>query len=85
MIPPGKVASYGQIAALIGLPSHARFVGRVLRNLPGDSKLPWHRVVNASLRISQRGGGEHQQRARLQAEQVSFIGERIASGHHWSP
>jgi len=85
MIPPGKVASYGQIADLIGLPSHARFVGRVLRNLPQDSALPWHRVVNASLRISQRGGAEHRQKDRLQAEGVEFISERIASGHRWSP
>ena len=83
MIPPGKVATYGQIARLIGLPSHARFVGRTLRNLPRRTKLPWHRVVNASLRISQRGGGEARQKRLLQAENVTFIGERIASAHRW--
>lgn len=85
MIPRGKVASYGQIAELIGLPSHARFVGRVLRNLPYNSTLPWHRVVNASLKISQRGGAEQRQKARLQDEGVSFIGDRIAAGHRWTP
>ncbi len=83
MIPHGKVATYGQIAKLIGLPSHARFVGRTLRNLPGNTKLPWHRVVNASLRISQRGGGEARQKRLLLAEDVTFIGERIARDHRW--
>ena len=85
MIPAGQVATYGQIAALIGLPSHARFVGRTLGRLPKNTKLPWHRVVNAGLRISQRGGGERRQKQRLQQEGVSFIGERIARGQQWKP
>ena len=83
MIPAGKVASYGQIAALIGLPSHARFVGATLRNLPKHSKLPWHRVVNSSMRISLRGGGEARQRDLLLAEGVTFIGARIIAAHRW--
>lgn len=83
MIPAGQIATYGQIARLIGLPSHARFVGSTLRALPEDTKLPWHRVVNASLRISQRGGGETKQRKRLQAEGIEFIGDRIAKTHCW--
>ena len=83
MIPAGKVATYGQVAALIGLPSHARFVGRTLSNLPGDTRLPWYRVVNASMRISVRGGGEQRQRRLLEAEQVTFIGARIAKAHRW--
>ena len=83
MIPPGKVATYGQIAGLIGLPSHARFVGATLRNLPKDTKLPWFRVVNSSLRISLRGGGEQHQRRLLEAEDVIFIGERVAKAHRW--
>jgi methylated-DNA-protein-cysteine methyltransferase-like protein len=88
MIPPGKVATYGQVAALAGMPSHARFVGRTLRELPGDSRLPWHRVVNASLRISLRTGsndGGNLQRKRLEAERVEFIGERIVRAYRWSP
>ena len=55
-IPRGKVATYGQVAAQAGMPSHARFVGRTLRELPDGSRLHWHRVVNASLRISLRTG-----------------------------
>ena len=83
MIPEGKVASYGQIATLIGLPSHASFVGATLRGLPKHSKLPWHRVVNSSMRISVRGGAETRQRDLLLAEGVTFIGARISSAHRW--
>lgn len=46
-IPRGRVATYGQIAALAGKPRHARQVGAILTSLPEDSKVPWHRVVNA--------------------------------------
>lgn len=83
MIPKGKVASYGQIARLVGYPGHARYVGRTLRTLPKASKLPWFRVVNASLQIATRGGGEARQRRLLEAEGVTFIGARVAKAHHW--
>jgi len=56
-IPPGKVATYGQIAALANLPGRARLVGTVLKKLPPDSGVPWHRVVNAKGEISLRGDG----------------------------
>lgn len=87
MIPPGKVATYGQVAALAGMPAHARFVGRTLANLPNGTRLPWHRVVNANLRISIRegGGGDVLQRQRLETEGVEFIGQRVARGCHWRP
>ena len=87
LIPEGKVATYGQVAALAGMPSHARYVGRTLRELPKNTRLPWHRVVNAGLRISLRAGtaGRNEQRQRLEAEQVEFIGERIARGYRWVP
>jgi len=84
LIPRGKVASYGQIAALAGMPRHARLVGRTLRELPRGSRLPWHRVVNAALKISVRAGGAASvARARLEAEGVEFIGERVAKAHRW--
>jgi len=51
-VPKGKVATYGQIARLAGLPGHARLVGYALHNLPDNSKVPWHRVVNSKGRIS---------------------------------
>ncbi len=56
-IPAGRVATYGQIADLAGLPGRARLVGTTLRKLPDDSAVPWHRVVNAGGRISARGDG----------------------------
>jgi methylated-DNA-protein-cysteine methyltransferase-like protein len=56
-IPAGRVATYGQIADLAGLPGRARLVGTTLRKLPDDSAVPWHRVVNAGGRISPRGDG----------------------------
>lgn len=74
-IPPGRVATYGQIARLAGLPGHARLVGYALSALPGGSPLPWHRVVNAKGRISARGTGSGMdvvQRLRLKRERVSF-------------
>ena len=85
MIPSGRVATYGQIAALAGMPRHARLVGRTLRELPQGSRLPWHRVVNASLKIAQRpgSGGHLEQKRRLLAEGVEFTGERIARAYRW--
>jgi methylated-DNA-protein-cysteine methyltransferase-like protein len=65
------------------MPSHARYVGTTLRRLPAGTKLPWHRVVNANLRIAQRGGGEARQKRRLLAEDITFVGERITRHHLW--
>lgn len=87
MIPSGKVATYGQVAALAGMPAHARLVGRALANLPTGTRLPWHRVVNAGLRIALRegSGGHVTQRQRLEREGVEFIGQRVARTCHWTP
>jgi len=74
-IPPGRVASYGQVATLAGLPGHARLVGYALHGLPSESALPWHRVVNAQGRISQRsepGPAAGLQRHLLEEEGVQF-------------
>lgn len=51
-IPRGRVASYGQVARMAGLPGRARLVGTALKQLPDDSQVPWHRVINAAGRIS---------------------------------
>ncbi len=87
MIPKGKVATYGQVAALAGMPTHARLVGRTLSNLPKRSKLPWHRVINAGLRISLREGsdGHLLQRKRLETEGVEFVGPRVVKDFRWEP
>jgi methylated-DNA-protein-cysteine methyltransferase-like protein len=51
-IPKGRVATYGQIAALAGVPRAARMVGWALQSLPLETKAPWHRVVNREGRIT---------------------------------
>ncbi len=51
-IPKGKVATYGQIAALAGKPHGARGVGWILHSSSRNRKLPWHRVINSQGKIS---------------------------------
>jgi methylated-DNA-protein-cysteine methyltransferase related protein len=46
-IPPGKVATYGQIAAMLAVPGGARTVGWAMHALPEESNAPWHRVIGA--------------------------------------
>lgn len=73
-IPRGRVATYGQVARLAGLPGHARQVGYALHALPAGTTVPWHRVVNAQGAISRRAvpGPELDQRLRLEVEGVRF-------------
>ena len=87
-IPPGRVASYGQVADEAGLPRRHRLVGRAMRNLPEDSGVPWFRVVNAQGRIALPRGSEAAalQRELLEAEGVEFCGERIELDRFgWDP
>lgn len=73
-IPRGKVATYGQVARLAGIPRNSRQVGTVLKTLPENSGVPWFRVVNSRGEISDRGDGttRGRQRARLENEDVAF-------------
>jgi methylated-DNA-protein-cysteine methyltransferase-like protein len=73
-IPRGRVATYGQVAELAGLPGHARQVGYALHALTAGSAVPWHRVVNAAGAVSRRAqaGDELSQRLLLQREGVTF-------------
>ena len=72
-IPRGRVASYGQVAALAGLPNHARHAGWALHGLPEGTPLPWHRVVGAGGAIRlRRTDGAWTQRMRLEREGVRF-------------
>ncbi|WP_331344385.1 MGMT family protein [Cellvibrio sp. UBA7661] len=79
-IPAGKVITYGQLAALAGLPGAARLAGTVLCGLPENTALPWHRVVNAQGKISMPEGspGHKEQRHRLEAEGVKFNNQKIS-------
>ena len=69
-IPEGKVATYGQIARLIGYPKNARLVARVLSHAEYYGDYPCHRVVNASGRLAP---GWAAQATLLQAEGVALI------------
>ncbi|MEO8580070.1 MAG: MGMT family protein [Gemmatimonadales bacterium] len=68
-IPRGRVATYGQVARIAGLPGQARLVGYALHALPAGSSVPWQRVVNAKGAISTPGD---RQRRLIEAEGVRF-------------
>src|SRR6516165_12791300 len=70
-IPKGWVATYGQVAAMAGLPRRARLVGYVLQHLDPATDIPWHRVVNAKGEVSyspSRNGGDVLQQRLLERE-----------------
>jgi methylated-DNA-protein-cysteine methyltransferase-like protein len=73
-IPKGKVTTYGDVAQKAGMPRAARRVGMALRGLPADTRIPWHRVVNAQGRISlpQGSASGRTQKERLTAEGVTL-------------
>jgi len=89
-IPRGRVATYGQVARLAGLPGRARLVGYALAAIPDASRLPWHRVVNARGQISLRSDGgpwDRIQRLRLERERVRFDGHGAIAlaAFRWRP
>lgn len=88
MIPQGKVATYGQVAELAGLPRMARAVGRTLSQLPKDTQLPWFRVINAQGRISfpNDSSAYLRQRELLEKEGISLINGKIRlKDYKWQP
>lgn len=89
LIPPGTVATYGDVARQAGLPGAARRVGRALRGLPDDTRIPWHRVLNAQGRLVVPGGSDarHRQRQRLESEGVIFRSTDAVSlrQYRWQP
>ena len=94
-IPRGRVATYGQVAALAGYPRNARRVGRVLANLPPGSGVPWQRVINAQGRVSRRapkperaiGSPELAQETLLRREGVRLTlgGQVNLDRYRWRP
>ncbi|MCM0083298.1 MGMT family protein [Geomonas sp. Red32] len=88
-IPAGTVATYGQVAALAGLPRRARLVGYALSALT-DKSVPWHRVVNAKGEVSHRSSGSEGgeiQRLALEREGVVFDsrGRIDFARYRWRP
>ena len=82
-VPPGKVSTYGAVAAAAGYPRLHRAVARLLRSDPVIDRLPWHRIVGASGDIRLReGAGMAEQRQRLELEGVSFRGARVDLSRH---
>lgn len=83
-IPPGSVASYGEVAERAGVPRGARLVGRALRETPEGIALPWHRVLRADGRIAFSPGSRafREQARRLRAEGVKVLRGRADMARH---
>jgi methylated-DNA-protein-cysteine methyltransferase related protein len=83
-VPSGRVATYGQIALMLGAPQGVdpdayrafgpRWVGGAMAACPED--VPWQRVINSQGKISQRPGAE-KQRHLLEAEGVQFVSDKV--------
>jgi O-6-methylguanine DNA methyltransferase len=75
-IPPGRVATYGDVARLAGKPRAARAVGNIMRGC-ARIDVPCHRVIAANGRLGGYGGREALKRALLAAEGISVAGSRV--------
>lgn len=75
-IPPGRVATYGDVAEMAGAPRAARAVGNIMRGCTAQG-VPCHRVIAAGGRLGGYGGSEGLKRALLQAEGIRVAGSRI--------
>ena len=85
-IPPGKVSSYGAVARQAGFPHHARFVGRLMSQLPEDTRLPWHRVLRSDRHIALVGTPAGQiQTQRLRDENIPVINDRVPKPYFLVP
>ena len=89
-VPRGKVATYGQVAALAGFAHAPRLAGYALHALPEGSPLPWHRIVGAGGKLSLvrlSPDGAVLQRLKLEAEGVGFDarGRVRLEKYRWSP
>ena len=86
-IPPGKVATYGQVAALAGNPRGARQVSWTLRTQTKKHHLPWQRVISAQGKISIKGDGALIQADMLRAEGVvvDIAGRIDLKIYGWQP
>ena len=87
-IPRGKVATYGQIAALLGQSRNARVVGWAMKAVPENLKLPCHRVVNkfGELSPNYAFGDKSVQRGILEYEGITFLkdGKINMKKHLWN-
>lgn len=87
-IPRGRVANYGQVAEIAGVPRGARQVGYALRHTPKDLELPWHRVITSSGRsaFDKNTRAFQTQRDRLAAEGVVMLDGKVdMKKYRWTP
>ncbi|MAM69893.1 MAG: cysteine methyltransferase [Gammaproteobacteria bacterium] len=87
-IPPGKVASYGQVADLAGLPGRARLVGRSMGMVPDSMQVPWYRVLKSNGQLAGKPGSKFAQRQTelLQDEGVVVLKNRVKmENFQWQP
>lgn len=87
-IPHGRVAGYGQVADLAGLPGRARLVGRALGQVPENQRVPWYRVLRSDGRIAFPAGSPQAERQKqhLQEEAVVVLNNRVRMGEFgWTP
>lgn len=75
-IPPGRVATYGDIAAVAGQPRAARAVGNIMKDCKVQG-VPCHRVVAAGGLLGGYGGNESMKRALLRAEGITVVGRKL--------
>ncbi len=88
LVPSGKVASYGQIADLAGLPGRARMVGRAMATNPNDLTIPWHRIMRSNGKIAFAKGSKlaKQQTLFLTEEGIPVINGKVdISLYRWLP
>ena len=85
-IPPGRVLTYGDVAALAGHPLAARAVGNIMRECRAPG-MPCHRVVGAAGALGGYGGNASLKRELLRAEGLIVIGRRIRNftARRWRP
>ena len=87
-IPKGKVATYGQVAALAGRPKASRAVGMIMSHNKDTKAVPCHRVVGSTGALTgyAYGNGKTTKKSMLQKEGVQFKGDRIdLSSSQWTP
>lgn len=87
-VPAGKVASYGQIADLAGLPGRARLVGKALGYTPATLDVPWYRILRSNGQIAFPPGSEQAKRQTglLQEENVVVLNNRVRlKEFQWQP
>ena len=87
-IPEGKVASYGQVAELAGIPRGARQVGRALGQVPDGYAVPWHRVLRSSGQLAfDRNSVTFRKQARLLSEENVPVrnGKVDMKKYRWTP